>query len=60
MFGAAPFVLIVIPLLVKYLNGVLPSIGISIAILLVMSFAMTWVTMPLLTRLARRWLYPTK
>ena len=59
-FGAAPFVLIVIPLLVKYLNGVLPSIGISIAILLVMSFAMTWVTMPLLTRLARRWLYPTK
>ena len=59
-FGAAPFVLIVIPLMVKYLNGVLPSIGISIAILLVMSFAMTWVTMPALTRLARRWLYPTK
>ena len=59
-FGAAPFVLVVIPLMVQYLNGVLPSIGISIAILLVMSFAMTWVTMPLLTRLARRWLYPTK
>ncbi len=59
-FGAAPFVLIVIPLLVRYLNGVLPSIGISIVILLVMSFAMTWVTMPLLTRLTRRWLYPTK
>ena len=59
-FGAAPFVLIVIPLLVQYLHGVLPSIGISIVILLVMSFAMTWVTMPLLARLARRWLYPTK
>ncbi|MCZ6615409.1 MAG: antibiotic biosynthesis monooxygenase [Chloroflexi bacterium] len=58
--GAAPFVMIVIPLLVQYLNGVLPSIGISLLILLVMSFAMTWVTMPLLTRLARRWLYPTK
>ena len=59
MLGAAPFVLVVIPLLVQYLNGVLPSIGISIVILLVMSFAMTWVTMPTLTRLARRWLYPT-
>ena len=59
-FGAAPFVLVVIPLLVQYLHGVLPSIGISIVILLVMSFAMTWVTMPMLTRLARRWLYPTK
>ena len=58
--GAAPFVLVVIPLLVQYLHGVLPSIGISIVILLVMSFAMTWVTMPFLTRLARRWLYPTK
>ena len=58
--GAAPFVMVVIPLLVQYLNGVLPSIGISLLILLVMSFAMTWVTMPLLTRLARRWLYPTK
>ena len=58
-FGAAPSVLVVIPLLVKYLHGVLPSIGISIVILLVMSFAMTWVTMPALTRLARRWLYPT-
>ena len=59
-FGAAPFVLIVIPLMVQYLHGVLLSIGISIVILLVMSFAMTWVTMPLLARLARRWLYPTK
>ncbi len=59
-FGAAPFVLVVIPLLVQYLHGVLPSIGISLVILLVMSFAMTWVTMPMLTRLARRWLYPTK
>ncbi len=58
--GAAPFVLVVIPLLVQYLHGVLPSIGISIVILLVMSFAMTWVTMPLLTRLVRRWLYPTR
>ena len=55
-FGAAPFVLIVIPLLVKYLHGVLPAIGLSLVILLVMSFAMTWVTMPLLARLARRWL----
>ena len=59
-FGAAPFVLIVIPLLVQYLHGVLPSIGISLVILLVMSFTMTWVTMPLLSRLGRRWLYPTK
>ena len=59
-FGAAPFVMIVIPLMVRYLNGVLPSIGISLFILLVMSFAMTWVTMPLLSRLARSWLYPTK
>ena len=58
--GASPFVLVVIPLLVQYLHGVLPSIGISIVILLVMSFAMTWVTMPLFTRLARRWLYPTR
>ena len=57
--GASPFVLIVIPLLVQYLNGVLPSIGISVVILLVMSFAMTWVTMPILTQLARRWLFPT-
>ena len=39
---------------------VLPSIGISLVILLVISFAMTWVTMPLLSRLARGWLYPTK
>jgi len=59
-FGAAPFVLVVIPLLVRYLNGVLPAIGISLVILLVMSFAMTWVTMPLLTRLSRHWLYPTQ
>ena len=58
--GAAPFVLVVIPLLVQYLHGVLPSIGISLVILLVMGFAMTWGTMPLLTRLARRWLYPTR
>ena len=59
-FGAAPFVMVVIPLLVRYLDGLLPSIGISIFILVVMSITMTWVTMPLLTRLARRWLYPTK
>ena len=58
--GAAPFVLVVIPLLVQYLHGLLPSIGISIVILFVMSFAKTWVTMPVLTRLARRWLYPTR
>jgi len=51
---------VVIPLLIEYPHGVLPSIGISLVILLVMSFAMTWVTMPLLTRLTRRWLYPTK
>ena len=59
-FGASPFVLVVIPLLVQHLNGVLPSIGISLVILLVMSFAMTWITMPLLSRLARRWLSPTE
>ena len=59
-FGAAPFVMVVIPLLVQFLDGVLPSIGISIVLLVVMSTAMTWVTMPLMARLARPWLYPTK
>ena len=58
-FGAAPFVLVVIPLLVSFLSGVLPSIGIALIILLVMTTSMTWVTMPLLSRIARRWLYPT-
>ena len=58
--GASPFVLIVIPLLVTYLRGLVPSIVISLLILMVMSTAMTWVTMPLLSRAASRWLYPTK
>ena len=58
--GASPFVLIVIPLLVTYLRGLVPSIVVSLLILMVMSTAMTWVTMPLLSRAASRWLYPTK
>ena len=59
-FGAAPFVMVVIPLLVQFLDGILPSIGISIFLLVVRSTTMTWVTMPLLTRLARRCPYPAK
>ena len=59
-FGAAPFVLVLIPLLVSVLQGVVPSIVVALLILVIMSTAMTWVTMPLLTRLAGRWLYPTK
>ena len=59
-FGASPFVLVLIPLLVSFLQGVVPSIVIALLILVVMSTAMTWVTMPLLTRLSSRWLYPTK
>ncbi len=57
--GAAPFVLALIPLLVSFLQGVVPSIVVALIILVVMSTAMTWVTMPLLTRLSSRWLYPT-
>lgn len=59
-FGAAPFVLVLIPLLVSYLQGVVPSIVVAVLILVVMSTAMTWVTLPLLTRLSSPWLYPTK
>lgn len=58
--GASPFVLVVIPLLVSYLQGIVPSLVIALLILVIMSTAMTWVTMPLLTRLFSRWLYPTK
>jgi antibiotic biosynthesis monooxygenase (ABM) superfamily enzyme len=58
--GAAPFVLVVIPLLISFLEGIVPSFVIALVILLVMSVAMTWVTMPFLTWLARRWLYPIK
>lgn len=59
-FGAAPFVLILIPLLIFALDDIVPPVIVSLIILLLMSVAMTWVTMPLLTRLVRRWLYPTK
>jgi antibiotic biosynthesis monooxygenase (ABM) superfamily enzyme len=51
MFGASPFVLLIIPLLVAYLSPVVPPV--------LMSTVMTWVTMPLTTRMLRRWLYPT-
>ena len=58
--GAAPFVMVVIPLIATFLHALVPAIAISVMILLVMSFAMTWVTMPLLSRLTRSWLYPTR
>ena len=59
-FGAAPFVLVVIPLLVQHLNEVLPSIDIFLVILLVVANDMTSRTMSLLSHLARRWFYPTE
>ena len=58
--GAAPFGLILIPLLISSLEGVVPPIVVALIILMVMSTAMTWGTMPLLSWLARRWLYPVK
>ena len=58
--GAAPFVLILIPLLISSLEGVVPPIVVALIILMIMSTAMTWGTMPLLSWLARRWLYPVK
>ena len=58
--GAAPFVLIVIPLLISFLAGIVPSFVVALIILFVMSVAMTGVTMPLLSWLARPWLYPTR
>ena len=59
MFGASPFVLLIIPLLVAYLSAVVPPVLVSLILLLLMSSVMTWVTMPLTTRMLRRWLYPT-
>ena len=58
--GAAPFVLVLIPLLIALLDGVVPPIVVALIILVIMSTAMTWGTMPVLSWLARRWLYPTK
>ena len=58
--GAAPFVLILIPLLISTLEGIVPPIVVALIILVIMSTAMTWGTMPLLSWLARRWLYPVK
>jgi len=57
--GAAPIVLVVLPLMASFLDGVLPLIGISFINLLLMASTMTWVTMPTLTKFTRRWLYPT-
>ena len=39
---------------------VVPSILVGLLILVIMSTAMSWSTMPLLSWLARRWLYPVK
>lgn len=58
--GASPFVLVFIPFLIAVLDGVVPPIVVALIILFVMSIAMTWGTMPLLSWLARRWLYPVK
>ena len=58
--GALPFVLVFIPFLIAVLDGVVPPIVVALIILFVMSIAMTWGTMPLLSWLARRWLYPVK
>jgi antibiotic biosynthesis monooxygenase (ABM) superfamily enzyme len=60
ILGASPFVLVLIPVLISLLGGILPPVVISLIILLIMSVSMTWVTMPLLARLARRWLYPVR
>ena len=58
--GASPFVLVLIPVLISSLGRILPPVVISLIILLIMSVSMTWVTMPLLAWLARRWLYPVR
>ena len=58
--GAAPFVIVVIPLFISLLEGIMPSIVVALTILVVMSTAMSWVTMHLLSWLARRWLYAAK
>ena len=57
---ALPFVLVFIPFLIAVLDGVVPPIVVALIILFVMSIAMTSGTMPLLSWLARRWLYPVK
>ena len=58
--GVAPFVLVLIPILIALLSDIMPPVLVSLMILLLMSVSMTWVIMPLFTRLARWWLYPTK
>ena len=58
--GALPFVLLFIPFLIAILDGVVPSIVVALIILFVMSIPVTWGTTPLLSWLARRWLYPVK
>jgi len=58
--GASPFVLVLIPFLIGVLQGVVPPIVVALIIVFVMSIAMTWGTMPLLSWLGRRWLYPVK
>ena len=55
--GAVSFVLGFIPFLIAVLYGVVPPIVVALIILFVLSIAMTWGTMPLLSCLARRWLY---
>ncbi len=52
--------LVFIPFLIAVLDGVVPPIVVALIILFVMSIAMTWGTMPLLSWLARWWLYPVK
>ena len=58
--GVAPFVLVLIPILIALLSDIMPPVLVSLMSLLLKSVSMTWVIMPLFTRLARWWLYPTK
>ena len=58
--GASPFVLVFIPFLIAVLDEVVLPIVVALISLFIMSIAMTWGTMPLLSWLARRWLYPVK
>ena len=58
--GASPFVLVFIPFLNAVLDGTVPPIVVALIILFVMSIAITGGTMPLLSWLARRWLYQVK